>query len=254
MTLAIALWIAITKGSIVIWYFDGRIWFSISLILQNIIYSGCIIRLFRISKISIRSFFVKSDNPNMIWFRFLFCGYLFIWLLQAQFCVVWEVMKMSQYCAYTLSLYLLFAFVFFNAILYFRIEFPGIFMPRKKYEGSTLTGNEKEYYCSRLIELMENDKLYLDPDLTLGMLSGKLSIARSYLSQIINESFHVGFSDFINKYRTIESKSLLKIHNGKRNIIDIAFECGFNSKSAFNSAFKKHAGITPKEYQLQLRD
>jgi AraC-like DNA-binding protein len=85
--------------------------------------------------------------------------------------------------------------------------------------------------------------------LTLPELAQKLNISPCHLSQIINESFHQHFTDFVNKYRIEESKTLLKKNEQRWNISEIALESGFNSKSTFNSAFKKHTGITPKEFK-----
>ena len=68
-----------------------------------------------------------------------------------------------------------------------------------------------------------------------------------YLSHVINASFNQNFRDFINSYRIEESKS--RLVQDDMNILNIAYEVGFNSKSAFNTAFKKFTGMTPKEYR-----
>jgi len=95
---------------------------------------------------------------------------------------------------------------------------------------------------------MDKHKPYRDASLTLTDLSKQLSIASSYLSQIINESFNQNFNDFINAYRIKECQHLfLDQSKSKMTILAIAYEVGFNSKSAFNRAFKKHTGVTPKE-------
>ncbi len=233
----------------IIWKYPGRIIIGSALLIQNLIYFLLILRNFKLKKISVKNIFSPNNNPSMEWIRFMISGYIIIWLLQAQLFICWDVLHLSKFCPYTFGLYFLFAFIFFNVLVYFRMKFPDIFNKIKKYENSILNESDKEYYRNKLTILMEKEKIYLDPDLNLSNLAIKLSIAQCRLSQIINETFEMNFSDFINKYRILESKFLLKKYNGKKNIIDIAFECGFNSKSVFNNAFKKHTGITPKDFQ-----
>ena len=96
---------------------------------------------------------------------------------------------------------------------------------------------------------MNREKLYLNSSITLTEIAQKLNIAPCSLSQIINETFQQNFRDFVNKYRIEESKRLLTQLNQNLNIMGIALDAGFNSKSAFNSAFKKHTGVTPKEFK-----
>ncbi len=120
----------------------------------------------------------------------------------------------------------------------------------KKYEKSTLTKDRADRYVRRLVETMEKEKLYLDSDLTLQKLAQRLSIHPHHLSQIINERLNQNFFDFINSYRIEEAKKRL-IDPGEKHfsIIAIAGEVGFNSKSAFNSVFKKYVNMTPSEWR-----
>jgi len=114
---------------------------------------------------------------------------------------------------------------------------------------SQLKPTDKEHYRARLLEVMEREKVYLVPSLTLVDLAQRLEIAPCHLSQIINESMQLTFRVLVNKYRVLESKRLLVEQGQALNILGIALDAGFNSKSAFNSAFKKHTGLTPKEYR-----
>lgn len=120
----------------------------------------------------------------------------------------------------------------------------------KKYEGSRLTDKQSETYLVNLIRFMEHEKPYLDEDLTLKELADRTGIPLRDLSRIINEKLHKNFSDFINFYRVEEAKHLL-LREGKleMTILDIAYDVGFNSKSNFNSVFKRHTGITPSFYK-----
>lgn len=122
--------------------------------------------------------------------------------------------------------------------------------PSKRYEKSTLTPERAEKYVNRLYRCMQAEKPYCDGDLTLQKLAQKLSISPQHLSQIINERLQQNFIDFINSYRVEEAKRRLT-DPGKRHysIIAIAEESGFNSKSAFNTAFKKYAHRTPSQFR-----
>ncbi len=120
----------------------------------------------------------------------------------------------------------------------------------KKYEKSTLTKVRADRYVRRLLETMEKEKLYLDSDLTLQKLARRLSIHPHHLSQIINERLNQNYFDFINSYRIEEAKKRLIDPSEKHfSILAIAGEVGFNSKSAFNSVFKKYVNMTPSEWR-----
>lgn len=97
---------------------------------------------------------------------------------------------------------------------------------------------------------MQTKKPHLQSSITLPEMARRLSIPRHHLSQVINESFNLNFNDLINKYRIDEALVMLQDGDHQNGtILEIAYEVGFNSKSTFNTAFKKHTGITPKEYK-----
>ena len=151
------------------------------------------------------------------------------------------------------GLYSASTFMFINSIVLFVLLKPELFTRNKKYEKSLLKNSEKKVYQRKLVDYMEKHKPYRDASLTLTDLSKHLSITMCYLSQVINESFNQNFNDFINGYRIKESQHLLLNHsNGKMTILEIAYKVGFNSKSAFNTAFKKHTGVTPKEFKTNF--
>lgn len=103
---------------------------------------------------------------------------------------------------------------------------------------------------SRLLKIMENEKPYLDNELNLIKLSTLLEISIKELSFVVNEGIGENFNQFINRYRVEESKKLLIDSNfNNLNMLGIAYQAGFNSKTIFNTAFKKHTGMTPSEFQ-----
>jgi ligand-binding sensor domain-containing protein/AraC-like DNA-binding protein len=121
---------------------------------------------------------------------------------------------------------------------------------KEKYKTSTLDPEKTQELLPKLLNLMEKENVFLDPDLTLKDLAKNLSIHYNHLSRLINEHFGLSFNDFINKYRINAVKQKLISPNvKKKTILQIMYECGFYSKSVFNTAFKKFTGMTPKEYR-----
>jgi AraC-like DNA-binding protein len=111
-----------------------------------------------------------------------------------------------------------------------------------------LSHDDKIAFGKQIRERMESEKLYLDPLLTLDSMARLLGISSKYLSQTINECFSMNFSDFINSFRVKEFIRLLKQDTRNQTILNISIDAGFNSKSAFNQAFKKHTGSSPSNY------
>lgn len=112
---------------------------------------------------------------------------------------------------------------------------------------------ELESWKERIEHLMLKEKLYENPELVLSDLCLKLGTHSKNVSQVINQGFNMNFNDFVNHYRI---KALqMKIEAGEHNmktLLGLAFECGFNSKSTFNRAFKRATLLTPKEYIEKL--
>jgi YesN/AraC family two-component response regulator len=118
-----------------------------------------------------------------------------------------------------------------------------------KYLKSGLTASFSEELKEQLIELFAVNKVYRDSSLNLETLSEKLNTTRHNTSQIINEHFDMNFFELINKFRIEEAiKLLLEDKNGNLNIIDIAYEVGYNNKVTFNKAFKKSTSLTPTQF------
>jgi len=101
----------------------------------------------------------------------------------------------------------------------------------------------------KLVQLMRDEKPYLDPALTLSALGKRSGYSNAQLSEIINEAFQVNFNDFVNQYRVEEvKKALQERRNEQLSLVGIAYDSGFNSKATFNRVFKKLAGLSPTEY------
>ena len=125
---------------------------------------------------------------------------------------------------------------------------------REKYQGSPLADADKDRYLKSLLDYVEREKPFLNPKLTIEQLAQEIGINRFYLSQIINEKLNRNFSDFINAYRIRETQRLMRSPEYQHlNILGMALESGFNSKSSFNNAFKKLTGMSPSQYRQSVK-
>ena len=115
--------------------------------------------------------------------------------------------------------------------------------------------NEKTYNeeLLKLQQYMEEEKPFLNPSLTIQDVSNDIQIPVRDLSLLINHKLEQHFYDFINSYRIENAKNILKdVTKNKVTILEILYEVGFNSKSSFNTAFKKHTGFTPTNFRKAL--
>ncbi len=105
-------------------------------------------------------------------------------------------------------------------------------------------------YFKKLELLMRANKIYRNPNLSLASTAELLGISGCYLSSMINSINQISFIDYINQYRISDVKKNLHSHQyAHYTIVSVGLEAGFNSKSAFYTAFKKWTGITPSQYQ-----
>jgi len=130
------------------------------------------------------------------------------------------------------------------------IEEDVLLSPEKKYQKSGLTDENTEAIHSKLIRLLDEEKPFINPNLTLNELAGMLDVHPNNLSQVINSKENKNFYELINEKRIEEFLSRISQPESRQyTLLSIAFECGFNSKTSFNRNFKKYTGVTPSEYQ-----
>ena len=119
----------------------------------------------------------------------------------------------------------------------------------KKYKKALFDSVELKQYQQELNALMLEEKPYLDPNLTLRSLAQLLALPSNYVSQLLNEGFDKNFAEYINSYRVEAFK--LKVRDVSQQgltLLALAYDSGFNSKTVFNTFFKKKEGMTPKVY------
>lgn len=103
---------------------------------------------------------------------------------------------------------------------------------------------------ARLEDLMMRERIYTDGDLNLALLAEKMGISIHELSALLNNGYGQNFNQFINTYRvTLAKELLLSEKHAHLSILGIAFEAGFNSKTTFNTTFKKATGVSPSDWK-----
>lgn len=147
-------------------------------------------------------------------------------------------------------------FIFANLITFITLKnmgIPGAELPEEektKPQQEILDQATLREYKEKVKGLLTREQLYLNPDVTLQDFAGQLGINARYLSYTINTGFGKTFFELINEYRIMHARELLLEEGAeKRTVLEVMYESGFNSKSAFNTAFKKYTGLTPSGFK-----
>ena len=192
-----------------------------------------------------------KKSSHLSWIQYILLGFIVVWILNLNISAIWMITQKTDWCAYTRSIYTLAVFIFLSLILFILMLYPAVYYLPEKYKKITVNEDVKGRYKQLLLDYMNSKKPYLNPDITLETVAKDTSINARVLSQIINESYKNNFNGYINEYRIKESLMQLTHNESKKTILEIVYESGFNSKSAFYAEFKKHTGITPQEYRNQ---
>lgn len=225
-------------------------------ILSLTLYSALIVRLYQKSKI----FKSKPSTNVALWQRNLvamFVIYSVSYVFYAG--VITNLIQLSWML--NLQIVIMVSLVFYVAyIAYARPEiFKGNIklvdpVSLYKYKKSGLTPGFSSDLKEKLVLLLNDDKVYRQSNISLNILAEMLDTTRHNTSQVINEHFQLNFYELINKYRIEEAIEILENDTqGNLNIIDVAYEVGFNNKVTFNKSFKKYYHQTPSQYLLSTQ-
>lgn len=119
----------------------------------------------------------------------------------------------------------------------------------EKYRSSSLRSIDEIKLYDQLKQLLEADKLYLNPELSLKTVADLLNTNTKYLSQVVNHQAGINFQQFVNLYRVKEAKhKIVKDSFSNLTLYGIALQCGFKNKSTFYKVFKEVTGYTPKDF------
>ena len=141
-------------------------------------------------------------------------------------------------------------FYYLTYVFVFNHNFFDLPVLHSKYKNSALNNKDVEGYKQQMMQAMEEDKIFTNPDLSLQLFSEYVGIPKHYISEILSGHWHTNFQDFVNEYRVEEFIRLYsKPENDHFSVLGIATSVGFKNKATFNTNFKKFKGVSPTEYK-----
>lgn len=229
--------------------FEIESWIKTILIMSSgVFYTILCLHLLNKHKRNIENRFSEIEKINLIWLRSLIYGMGIIWI-----------------AVFTQNDFLIFSLVTLFVILlgYFGIKQMGIFSPKTTNSYTEIVSDyEKDKSESNktikpelleihklLIDYVSKEESYLNPELTLPDLAKQIGVHSNILSNVINTIESKSFYDFINQKRIEAFKQKVVLpENQKYTLLTLAYDCGFNSKTAFYRNFKNITGQSPSQY------
>ena len=221
-------------------------------------FSLVLLAYLRVKKIKFSVDLSSEERINYNWIKnLLFISViLFLATLQSNIMLLFEASEWLKYVKFET----LIQSFFFLAVVYSAIRFPifalhgdykDLDKPKsKKYAKSSLNNESSVDLWQQINEVITQEKIYMNPEYRLNDLAARVGASLHHVSQVINEKQSMSYSDFINHFRIQEAqKMLLSSDYSSFTILAIAFEVGFNSKTAFYNAFKKQTGFTPSQFR-----
>lgn len=226
--------------------------------LQLLIYVIQAYRLLMLHQANLKQITASVNKINLAWLSYFLLILLVIlafWLNDALFAV--PILLKITPIIYTAAIFFLAyfsirqrtIFAFHQSTLQEIAQLLANPIQKETPKPARLSPIQLETYAAQLQHLMDKDRLFLDSDLSLPTLAKALTISIHDTSYLINKLGKGNFYQFINHYRVEEAKKLLSSNRvGELNMLGIAFAAGFNSKTAFNTTFKKQVGLSPSAY------
>lgn len=193
----------------------------------------------------------KLRNKTLISLRNSFYHFLIITLILIFVKSTFE-SDVGDYLIFLYVCYMIFltAFQIMNTSNYYDEVSSFLEGPIIKYKKSSLAKEDKEIILSAIKNQMQSEKYFLSSTASLSGLAKSINESPHHVSQVINEKLNQSFFEMLASYRVEEAKTILKSDIGKKlTIEDIAERVGYNSKSAFNTAFKKFTSHTPSAFR-----
>lgn len=209
----------------------------------------------------VRQIFSNIESKQLAWLRVLLIGYSFVWTVSMIYCLSAHVFIGAAGNKWVVATGAVTGFLFINYLLLNALRQPVVFSGLSVEEADLLSTDRQAGTASapdsaviaRVSRHMEESRPHLNPNLTVEQLARQLGVAPRELSRAINQGFGQNFFEFVSGYRVAQARRLLEDAGSTTSILDVMYDAGFNSKSVFNTAFKKATGMTPSQYRSQRR-
>ncbi|MCE8017053.1 AraC family transcriptional regulator [Halomonas sp. MCCC 1A17488] len=206
----------------------------------------------------LRQIFSNIENKQLAWLRVLLLGYTVVWSVSLVYCLSAHVFKSSASVWWVSTVGGVTGFLFINYLLLHALRQPIVFSGLSAEESRLLTSSKdtttdqpaNAVLLMRLEDHMRRTAPHLDANLTVQQLARQLNVPTRELSRAINQGRGKNFFEFVSDYRVAEARRRLTADT-HQTILQVMYDSGFNSKSVFNTAFKRATGMTPREYRAR---
>lgn len=210
---------------------------------------------------TVRQLFSNLENKQLAWLRTLLILYAIAWLISLFYCLSAHVYRDLVSVTAVSAVGAISGFLFINYLLINALRQPSIFsglstdevqLAESEAPGrAALVSAENAALLRHLDRHMAEARPYLDANLSVDQLARQLGVPSRELSRAINEGLGKNFFELVSDYRIAEARRQLEAAEAGTTILQVMYDSGFNSKSVFNTAFKKATGMTPSAYRAQ---
>jgi AraC-like DNA-binding protein len=243
-----------------LFYFVNTLYdiFTVLLTIQLTVYCFFIMKKLKKHEKSIETFRSYTENIDLKWLKnivFTVIGLTLFWVVDLLFLLSSDDFLWINFFLLGVVFFISYHFVKQKEVFPFTVvqtnEIIEIVEEFDEPEKKQLIDDTKLQESKReLMDLMASKKLFTDPEISLVKLSVEMNCSPHLLSYVVNNGFNENFYQFISRYRIDAAKEMILDSNKNYlGLLGIGFEVGFNSKSAFNSTFKKITGKTPSEFK-----
>lgn len=234
----------------------------LAIVLHGIVIGYLVATLKQISRfgVELRNIFSDLGKKELAWLRNLLLAYGTAWSLSLVYCLLAHVMRVSgSHQSLTIATTMVSVAVLLPmSVLAFRqpAVFAGIghtWMDTEATSEASTSAPSPKPLASRIEQLMKEHQPYLYSNLTVERLARQAELSPRELSKFLNQQMGNNFYEFVNGYRIEHARQRLADPAETGSITDIMYEAGFNSKSVFNTLFRKTIGKTPSQYRRSLR-
>ncbi|MBL4643875.1 MAG: AraC family transcriptional regulator [Flavobacteriaceae bacterium] len=205
----------------------------------------------------VKDYYSDIENKTLSWIKtivYIFLFFHLLWIIEDLVGLQNEALIEYFVDASNILTFFMIYWIGYNGFSQPEIFKTSLFLSKEKKETITNNTSETKKQFLEITTIILDDKLFTDTDLNLFSLSIKLNLKEKELSKLINRHTNNNFYHFINQLRVNEFKKLLSSSKAKRlSLLGLAEEAGFYSKSTFYTAFKNLEGLTPKQFQNQLK-